>query len=186
MTVLALDVSGTPRAWVTPKEAICYFAKDQVVWSLGDIVAGFRGGYRNDGSRSYIESPSIIAVRGSGFDLARHGRVALSNSTLFGRDRNVCAYCGNYFPNNKHLSREHIIPKSKGGLDNWMNVVTACIACNTKKGCKTLKEARMELLYVPYKPNHYEHLLLQGRNISIDQMEYLISGVPKHSRLLAA
>ena len=81
MSVLALDAAGTPRAWVTPKEAICYFAKDLVVWSLGDIVAGFRGGYRNDGSRSYIESPSIIAVRGSGFDLNKHGRVALSNST---------------------------------------------------------------------------------------------------------
>jgi len=56
--------------------------------------------------------------------------------------------------------------------------------CNQKKGCKTLKEAHMELLYVPYEPNHFENLILQNRNILADQMEYLISGVPKHSRII--
>jgi hypothetical protein len=42
----------------------------------------------------------------------------------------------------------------------------------------------MELKYVPYAPNHYESLILQNRNILADQMDYLISGVPKHSRIL--
>jgi 5-methylcytosine-specific restriction endonuclease McrA len=64
-----------------------------------------------------------------------------------------------------------------------MNVVTACKGCNARKDNKTLREAKMELLYVPYAPNHYENLLLQNRSILKDQMEYLLSGVPKHSRL---
>jgi 5-methylcytosine-specific restriction endonuclease McrA len=76
------------------------------------------------------------------------------------------------------------MPKYHGGTDDWMNVVTACKACNQKKGCKTLKESRMELLYIPYEPNHVENLILQNRNILADQMEYLLSGVPKHSRII--
>lgn len=184
MSVLALDIGGIPRQWISHENAITYHAKDMVAWSLGEVVAKFRGGIQNDGRLSYIETPSIIAIKGHGFDPAKHGKVALSNKTLFGRDRHVCAYCGGHFPNYHHLSRDHIVPKSKGGVNTWMNVVTACTACNNKKDNKTLKEARMELLYVPYEPNHFESMILQNRNILADQMEYLISGVPKHSRIL--
>jgi hypothetical protein len=42
----------------------------------------------------------------------------------------------------------------------------------------------MELLYLPYVPSHFENMILQNRNILADQMEYLIAGVPKHSRIL--
>ena len=73
---------------------------------------------------------------------------------------------------------------SRGGENTWMNCVTACIKCNTQKGARTPKEFGHELLYVPYEPNHYENMILQNRNILADQMEYLMGGVPKHSRVL--
>ena len=184
MSVLALDISGIPRQWISHDEAITYHAKDAVAWSMGEVVAKYRGGVQNSGKMSYIETTSIIAIRGHGFDPYKHGRVALSNRTLFGRDRNLCAYCGKQFANYNHLSRDHIIPKSRGGKNEWMNVVTACKNCNSDKGSKTLKEAKMELLYIPYVPNHFENMILQNRNIKSDQMEYLLSGIPKHSRLL--
>jgi len=184
MAVLALDISGTPRQWISNDDAISYWATNSVAWSMGDIVAKYRGGVQNDGTHSYIETPSIIAIKGHGFNPHKHSQVALSNRTLFGRDRYVCAYCGGHFPNYNNLSRDHIQPKSRGGENTWMNVVTACKDCNSKKGHKTLKEANMELLYVPYVPNHYENMILQNRNILADQMEYLLAGVPKHSRIL--
>jgi len=184
MAILALDISGVPRTWVTHDEAISYYAKDLVAWTLGDVVAKYRGGIQKDGSQSYLETASIIAVKGHGFDFNKHNKVVLTNPTLFARDRHTCAYCGRHFANRRDLSRDHIIPRYRGGEDVWMNVVTACMPCNQKKGCKTLKEAHMELLYVPYEPNHFENLILQNRNILADQMEYLISGVPKHSRII--
>lgn len=184
MSVLALDISGIPRQWISNESAITYHAKNAVAWSLGEVVAKFRGGIQRDGTASYIESPSIIAIRGNGFDPNKHGKVALSNRTLFGRDRNVCAYCGDSFHNHHHLSRDHIVPKSKGGTNTWMNVVTACKPCNGKKDDMTLKESGMQLLYIPYSPNWFESLILQNRNILADQMDYLMSGVPKHSRIL--
>lgn len=184
MSVLALDIGGIPRQWISHESAITYFAKDMVAWSLGEVVAKFHGGVQNDGKLSYIETPSIIAIKGHGFDPSKHGKVALSNKTLFGRDRHVCAYCGDHFPNPNTLSRDHIMPKSRGGENTWMNVVTACRSCNNKKDNKTLKESGMELLYVPYVPNHFEAMILQNRNILADQMDYLKSGIPKHSRVL--
>jgi 5-methylcytosine-specific restriction endonuclease McrA len=184
MAVLALDISGVPRQWISYDDAITYQAKNAVAWSMGEVVARYRGGIQKDGTMSYLETPSIIAIKGHGFDPYKHAQVALSNRTLFGRDRHVCAYCGGHFANYHNLSRDHILPKSRGGENTWMNVVTACKECNGKKGNKTLKEARMELIYLPYVPNHFENMILQNRNIIADQMEYLLAGVPKHSRIL--
>jgi len=184
MAVLALDISGTPRQWISHDDAISYWATDSVAWSMGEVIAKYRGGIQNDGTESYLESPSIIAIKGRGFNPYKHSCVALSNKTLFGRDRNVCAYCGGYFANYHMLSRDHIMPRSRGGENTWMNVVTSCKECNAQKGAKTLKEAHLELLYVPYEPNHYENMILQQRTILTDQMDYLLAGVPKHSRIL--
>lgn len=184
MSVLALDVSGLPRRWISYEDAISYHAKQLVAWSLGDIVAKFNGGVQKSGVRSYLETPSIIAVKSTRHAPHKSLRVPLSNRTLFARDRNVCAYCGGNFHSHQ-LSRDHVNPKFLGGLNEWTNVVTACKSCNHKKGCKTLKQSGMELLYIPYEPNHYEHLILQNRNVLADQMEYLLAGVPKHSRVLS-
>ena len=185
MAVLALDVSGLPRKWVSFDDAITYEAKNLVAWTMGNVVAKYNGGVKKDGTRSYLETHSIIAIKGSGFTPSKFPTVSLTNRTLFGRDRNTCAYCGDHF-GTQHLSRDHVVPRSKGGSDNWMNVVTACRKCNQRKSDKTLKEARLELLYLPYTPSFNESLILQNRNILGDQMEYLMNGVPKHSRLLVA
>lgn len=184
MAILALDVSGVPRQWISHDDAISYWATESVAWSMGEIVAKYRGGIQKDGTQSYVESPSIIAIKGHGFNPHKHAKVALTNKTLFGRDRHICAYCGKHYQNFHFLSKDHIHPKSKGGENIWTNVVTACKDCNGKKGNRTLKESKMELLYVPYEPNHYENMILQNRTILADQMEYLIAGVPKHSRIL--
>jgi len=186
MAVLALDVSGLPRKWVSFDDAITYEAKNLVAWTMGDVVAKYHGGFQKDGSISYLETHSIIAIKGTGFNPGKFPTVSLTNRTLFGRDRHMCAYCGHQFTGAGNLSRDHIVPRSRGGEDTWGNVVTACKTCNQRKSDKTLKEARLELLYVPYTPSYYEALILLNRNILGDQMEYLMSGVPKHSRLLCA
>lgn len=184
MTVLALDISGIPRQWISYEDAITYHAKKSVAWTMGSVVAKFRGGIQKDGTPSYIETSSILAIRGHGFNPSKHSTVSLSNRTLFGRDRHLCAYCGGHFPNANNLSRDHIVPRSRGGGNNWMNVVTACKICNSKKGDRLLKECKMELLYVPYEPSHWENMILINRNILSDQMDYLMNGLPRNSRLL--
>jgi hypothetical protein len=185
MSILALDISGVPQKWINYEDAITYHAKKSVAWSMGEVVARFRGGVQRNGETSYIETTSIIAIRGHGFDISKRSLVGLSNRTLFGRDKMICAYCGGKFPNYKDLSRDHIVPVSRGGLNTWKNCVTSCKSCNSTKNNKLLSELGWELLYVPYSPNHAENMILLGRNILADQMNYLTQMVPKHSRLLS-
>ncbi len=66
------------------------------------------------------------------------------------RDHHSCQYCGS----NKHLTLDHVIPRSRGGQHTWDNVVAACERCNSKKGDKTPQEAGMHLRNKPKAPVH--------------------------------
>lgn len=124
--VLQLDISGRPQAWITTKEAAVIYASDGVAWTLGNPCHVMRGGLqRISGQQSRIEVHPIIAVRGAVPSRAWRQVPALSNHKLFVRDRHVCAYCGHSF-HPDDLTREHIIPTSRGGADSWMNCITAC------------------------------------------------------------
>lgn len=181
--VLQLDISGRPQAWITTKEAAVIYASDGVAWTLGNPCHVMRGGLqRISGQQSRIEVHPIIAVRGAVPSRAWRQVPALSNHKLFVRDRHVCAYCGHSF-HPDDLTREHIIPTSRGGADSWMNCITACRGCNGRKGSRLPEEARMSLLYLPYVPSLHEDMILRGRRILVDQMEFLLASVPRSSRL---
>ena len=101
------------------------------------------------------------------------------------RDQHLCMYCGGQFPGYL-LTRDHLMPLSRGGADCWSNVVTACRGCNHAKGSRSPEEAGMSLLAVPYVPNRAEYLVLSNRRILADQMEFLKKRFRRSSRLHAA
>jgi 5-methylcytosine-specific restriction endonuclease McrA len=183
MDVLQLDVSGRPQAWISPKDAAILYVCDAIAWTLGEPCLVLRGGIqRATGLPSRLALHPIVAVRGTVPSRAWRQVPALSNPKLFARDRHVCAYCGQRF-HPDHLTREHIVPTSRGGGDSWMNCITACRGCNGRKGNRLLQESGMELLYLPYIPSLHEDMILKGRRILADQMEFLLASVPRHSRL---
>ena len=185
LDVLQLDVSGRPQAWITPREAAVLYATDGVAWTLGRPCHVLRGGYqRTTGLQSRIEVHAIVAVRGSVPSRAWQVTPAMTNPKLFRRDCHVCAYCGGRFGFDT-LTREHIVPVSRGGRDTWMNCITACRTCNGRKGNRMPEQAGMTLLYLPYTPSLHEDMILRGRRILIDQMEFLLASVPRSSRLHA-
>ena len=77
-----------------------------------------------------------------------------SRENIFARDKNTCQYCGKVFPTTQ-LTLDHVFPKSRGGEDDWENIVTCCKHCNQKKADKTPREANMPLLNEPSKPQDY-------------------------------
>ena len=185
MDVLQLDVSGRPQAWISSREAAVLYASDAVAWTLGDAFHVMRGGWqRSTGLQSRIELHPIVAVRGAIPSRAWRQVPALSNHKLFTRDRGFCAYCGGRF-HADDLTREHIVPVSRGGTDSWMNCITACRACNGRKGNRLPEEAHMVLMYLPYVPSLHEDMILRGRRIVADQMDFLLASVPRSSRLHA-
>jgi 5-methylcytosine-specific restriction endonuclease McrA len=184
--VLQLDISGRPQSWISSKEAAIIYAVQGVAWTLGETFCTLRGGMqRLSGLQSIIDVHPIIAVRGTIPSRAWRQNPALTNTKLFARDRYVCAYCATLHPVTD-LTREHIIPTSRGGQDSWMNCITACLSCNGHKGNRMPEEARMPLHYLPYVPSLHEDMILRGRRILADQMEFLLASVPKNSRLRAA
>ena len=183
MDVLQLDVSGRPQAWISAHEAATLYATDAIAWTLGAAFRELRGGIqRATGLQSRIAVHPIVAVRGAVPSRAWRQEPALSNPKLFARDRHLCAYCGRRF-RFEDLTREHVVPVSRGGRDTWMNCITACRPCNGQKGNRLPEEARMTLLYLPYIPSLHEDMILRGRRIVSDQMDFLLASVPRHSRL---
>lgn len=178
--VLSLDQAGSPFKWLTWEDAVVAHCKENIAWSTGDETV-YRGGKsRLTGETSTVAVPSIIAIKNT-HKVVRKAP-PLTNRDLFGRDKYLCVYCGNQFPA-ALLTRDHIIPVSRGGKNIWMNVVSACKKCNCHKDNKLLSECGYELLYLPYVPSRVEHLILANRRILGDQMAFLLKCLPDNSRL---
>ena len=71
-----------------------------------------------------------------------------SRKSIHMRDGNKCVYCNS----TKNLTIDHIIPSSRGGGNDFLNLVCCCNACNTKKGNRTPEESNMPLLRTPTEP----------------------------------
>jgi 5-methylcytosine-specific restriction endonuclease McrA len=50
------------------------------------------------------------------------------------RDRFRCVYCGAKASASTALHVDHVIPRSQGGTNDPLNLVTACTDCNLGKG----------------------------------------------------
>jgi 5-methylcytosine-specific restriction endonuclease McrA len=130
--VLGLDVSGMPIDWLSWRDAVCLQSRGQVAWSVGRDTFRFRGGTNCTGTRSVVEVSSIISIRNARAYLQERSVPSLTNAQLFRRDRFMCIYCGKTHSSGR-LTRDHVIPTSRGGDNVWSNVVTACKPCNQNK-----------------------------------------------------
>jgi 5-methylcytosine-specific restriction endonuclease McrA len=183
--LLSLDAHGRVLDWINWQDATCLYARDAVAWTLGEPCLRVHGGTsRMTGEQSVIELHPIVASRGHARAQALSPTPTLTNTALFARDAQLCLYCGHEF-SRPSLTRDHVLPLSKGGRDTWENVVTACFHCNSRKSNRTPQQANMPLLAVPYRPSWIEHLILSNRNILADQMAFLKAHLPKRSKLSA-
>ena len=140
MQYLALDIAGTPHRWLDADRAAYYVATGKVAWSLGDPSVVLHGGVqRISGQQSILSLPPVIALAKSEA-MVRHARAIPlgrdSNVLLGKRDRMVCGLCGERIAIGD-LTRDHVIPRARGGKDVWTNVVAAHRSCNMRKGCRT-------------------------------------------------
>lgn len=180
--LLSLDAYGRILDWISWQDAACLYAREAVAWTLGEPCLTIHGGYnRLRGDQSTLDVHPIIAARGHARGHALDPTPALTNAALFARDAHLCMYCGKDFAR-QHLTRDHVLPVSRGGRDVWENVVCACYHCNSRKGGRTPQQAGMPLLAVPFRPSWVEHLILSNRNILADQMEFLVNHLPRDRR----
>lgn len=105
----------------------------------------------------------------------RRFRRQVTNTFLFARDDYQCQYCGRRAAELKpreSLTRDHLIPMSRGGTNEWSNVVTACSSCNTRKANRMPAEIGMQPLQAPVEP-HFVHLSWAVRRLTPIQAQYI-------------
>jgi 5-methylcytosine-specific restriction endonuclease McrA len=97
--------------------------------------------------------PSVISLKAY---VPASRRPAFTRFNVFLRDSFGCQYCGVNLPA-EDLTFDHVIPRSRGGVTKWTNVVTACSPCNLRKGHKMPKVAGVHpLLRAPCRPTSFE------------------------------
>lgn len=105
----------------------------------------------------------------------RKFRRQVTNTFLFARDGYRCQYCNRHrseLRGREFLTRDHVVPLSLGGDNSWQNVVTACSACNNRKGSHLPEHASMHPLHVPVEPNYVE-LVWAVRKITAAQAKWI-------------
>jgi 5-methylcytosine-specific restriction endonuclease McrA len=102
-----------------------------------------------------VQRPSVIRL----IYLIKRPRpkARLTRKEIFVRDGYTCQYCGS---RGKDLTLDHVIPRHRGGRHTWENLVSACRACNHRKGGKMLEEARMSLRRPPVQPRVTTYYIL--------------------------
>jgi 5-methylcytosine-specific restriction endonuclease McrA len=122
------------------------------------------------------EMPAPLVIRLVRYvHVPRKFRRQVTNTFLFARDHYRCQYCDRHrheLRGREFLTRDHVIPLSRGGENSWGNVVTACSACNNRKGNLLPQEAGMNLQYQPLEPNYVE-LVWAVRRVTPVQARYI-------------
>jgi 5-methylcytosine-specific restriction endonuclease McrA len=124
--------------------------------------------------RHTFAAPSVIRLVRF-VHVPRKFRRQVTNTFLFARDSYKCQYCGRHkgqLRGREFLTRDHIVPLSRGGNNTWHNVVTACSPCNNRKGSHLLEEVGMHPLHPPHEPNYVE-LVWAVRRITPTQAKYI-------------
>jgi 5-methylcytosine-specific restriction endonuclease McrA len=148
---LVLNATFQPLAVVTSRRAVVLVLKEkaEVVVSNGVI-------FRSE----HLELPAPTVVRLRYFvRVPFRTRAALTRRAIFARDGWVCQYCGLPAEN-----VDHVIPKSRGGLHAWENVVAACRRCNSRKENRLPHEVGLHLAKAPAVPS-------DGLRLSIGRLE---------------
>src|SRR5487761_271009 len=97
--------------------------------------------------RNFIAMPSVIRLLE--YRRIPHQTRALSRKNILLRDRNSCQYCGVVLPAGE-LTLDHVLPRSRGGLSTWENLVACCHSCNRAKGNQLIHEMEgMRLMREP-------------------------------------
>ncbi|WNI14933.1 HNH endonuclease [Actinacidiphila sp. ITFR-21] len=145
---LVLNASFEPLSTVSLRRAVVLVMQDKAV------VEQAHPGLRVRASGMEVPVPQVIR-------LCRYVRVPFrqrapwSRRGVLVRDRHRCAYCGR-----RATTVDHVLPRSRGGGDTWLNTVAACSEDNQRKADRTPEQAGMRLLVRPFEPTPAAALLL--------------------------
>jgi 5-methylcytosine-specific restriction endonuclease McrA len=168
MSCLALNASFEPLTLVPVRRAVRLILDHKAEILEVDRERAFRS--------EHCKVPFPLVIRLVSFvQVPRRFRRQVTNTFLFARDSYSCQYCGRHrseLRGRQFLTRDHILPMSRGGDNSWKNVVTSCSPCNSRKGNRLPTEVGMRLLTEPREPDHVR-LVWAVRKVTPAQAKYV-------------
>ena len=142
----AISLVYLDHARVIDQEYKTYSFED---WrELSDMIADHPAGFVSTPTFR-IAIPEVIILKR--YDKLPVGDVKFTRRNIYEHYGHRCCYCGKVYGTSE-LNLEHVIPRSRGGMTDWANIVTSCIPCNLKKADQLPEEAGLKLLIKPSKP----------------------------------
>jgi 5-methylcytosine-specific restriction endonuclease McrA len=137
--VLLLNQTYEPLGTVSVARAIIMTFKNSVYVEEWDGNRVLRSAHDEYPVPSVIRRRTYINIR------RRREASGMKRLRIYMRDKFRCQYCGEK-KSATALTLDHILPRSRGGDNSPVNIVTACMPCNNRKSDRTPEEARMPLL----------------------------------------
>lgn len=137
--VLLLNFSYEPLGTLGVARAMCMMLRGAI------FVEEYDGEKVLRSPSQTFPVPSVVRLRHYVNLHAKRRTGTMKRARIYIRDRYRCQYCGDQ----RHageLTLDHIMPRAQGGESTPENLVTACHACNQRKGNRTPEQARMPLL----------------------------------------
>ena len=157
---LVLNATFEPLGIVSTRRALLL-----VLDTKAELVHATDRVFRSE--RIAIPEPSVVRL--ARYVRVPHDRsVAVNRRTVFARDGHRCQYCGS-----PAESIDHVMPRSRGGLHAWDNVVAACRRCNTRKEDRLPHEVGLVLRCPPIAPRQRVWLLALCGGARDDWAPYL-------------
>jgi 5-methylcytosine-specific restriction endonuclease McrA len=148
---LVLNVTQQPLAVVPVRRAVVLVLKEKA-----DVLHANGVVFRS--VKIELPAPSVIKLRYF-VHVPYRARAALTRRAVFARDGWQCQYCGAPAEN-----VDHVLPKSRGGLHAWENVVAACRRCNSRKENRLPHQVGLRLNRQPVAPR-------DGLRLSLGRLE---------------
>jgi len=146
MESLVLNAAGIPVSIVTWQRAISLYCARKAV-----VLAEYEDALIKSVTRSF-KVPAVIQCVRTHYMPKDFVRVLpFSRRNVYIRDQGRCMYCWKKV-SLSNFTFDHVIPRCKGGISEWTNVVVSCMRCNSRKGGKTPDKVGMKLIRLPFAP----------------------------------
>ena len=163
ISVLKLDSSFKPIEVISWQDAIV------LTWLKKAFAVEYTDKWVHSAKKAF-QIPSVIVLKR--FVDEKFFTLPCTRKNVILRDENQCQYCRSHFREDD-LTIDHVIPRSKGGKNQWDNVVAACKPCNQKKGALLPDRAPVSLLRTPRKPSYRTLIKKRIGKANLKWQEYL-------------
>jgi hypothetical protein len=133
-------------AFITERRAVKLILKGKA-----EIINNWQGRKICYGN-GFINHPATIRMKYH--IVMKATKLTFSRRLVLRRDQYTCCYCNTKY-HQSNLTIDHVVPKSAGGANSFVNCVTACLNCNRRKSNRTPEQAGMTLQITPRTPNKY-------------------------------